>query len=189
MMKTANKETFCAEDFGLEPGRIVLRRPRAEDRDVVFTRWASDPVQTHFMAWKTHTALEDADAFLGMCDGMWDLYGCGPLILEHSHTGEVMGSAGLMFGAEDDIGVGYILDKTCQGKGYATEALQLSVEVAREFGIDALTVCIHPANIASRRVAKKCGFVLDTEKPAGHFIFPQIDPHTEGYTVNYILQL
>jgi RimJ/RimL family protein N-acetyltransferase len=141
------------------------------------------------MAWPTHTSLDDTDTFLWMSDGMWDEFGCGPMLIIDRESKAVMGSAGLMFGEANHVGVGYILAEEFHGRGLATEALRQSVEIARGKGIKQLTVCIHPATIASRHVAKKCGFVLDAEKPAGHFVFPQIDPDTEDYTVNYILQL
>ncbi|MCL2491229.1 MAG: GNAT family N-acetyltransferase [Coriobacteriia bacterium] len=169
--------------------RIQLRRPQEEDRDVVFEKWASDPEVTKYMAWATHRCRDDFDAFIALSDGTWDAFDYGPVIIEDLVTGEVIGSAGLLFDDSEEVGVGYILRKEYWGKGYATEALRLSIDAARDLGVKRLVAGIHPAHIASRNVCKKCGFAIDEEKPAGRFIFPQIDPDNESYTVRYILDL
>ena len=48
---------------------------------------------------------------------------------------------------------------------------------------------IHPSNIASRNVVKKCGFVIDADMPTGRCIFPQIDGDAPQTTVCYVLDL
>lgn len=169
--------------------RIKLRRPRVEDRDVIYEKWASVPEVTTYMAWPTHRSHKDCDAFLVMSDAMWDEYGCGPMIIEDRESGEIIGSAGLMFDGSDEVGVGYILSKEHWGQGYATEALELAIVGARDQAIEELVCGIHPAHIASRRVAQKCGFTLSADQPSSRLVFPQIDSENEGYTVRYILVL
>jgi RimJ/RimL family protein N-acetyltransferase len=58
--------------------------------------------------------------------------------------------------------VGYFFHPSSWGNGYATEALQAGIESVK----DRIQGCkvvgwISPGNVASERVAKKCGFNLD----------------------------
>ena len=175
--------------INLFDSRIRLRQPVEEDRGFVYEKWASDSDVTRFMAWATHTKRSDADALITMSNAMWEQYGCGPLIIELNDTGEIIGSAGLLFDGSETVGVGYVLRKEFQGKGYASEALAQSVAVARIMGVKRVQAGIHPANIASRNVAKKGGFTVDAENPSSSMLFPQIDPEHEGCTVNYVLDL
>jgi RimJ/RimL family protein N-acetyltransferase len=172
-----------------EGERILLRRPQADDMITVYEKWASDPEVTKYLAWATHQKPEDADVLLYMSDTMWDEYGCGPLIIELRDSGEIIGSAGLLFDGADGVGVGYVLRKEYQRKGYASEALGLSIEIARKRGVDRLVAGIHPTNIPSRKVAKRNGFTLAEEKSSKAFVFPQIDPDKKGYAVFYELDL
>lgn len=58
----------------------------------------------------------------------------------------------------DSTFLGYYMKKSHRGKGYMTEALTaLKNELAREGHTD-LMLWIFPGNVASERVAKKCGF-------------------------------
>jgi RimJ/RimL family protein N-acetyltransferase len=48
--------------------------------------------------------------------------------------------------------------------------------------------CIHPANIASRKVVQKAGFIVDPDKATGTSVFPQLGTE-QVTTVRYILDL
>jgi|GEM_PF-246328 len=170
-------------------GRIRLRRPVAEDMETVYSKWASDPDVTKYMAWATHKERADADALLYMSDDMWESYGCGPMIIEHAQTGDIMGSAGLLFNESDEVGVGYVLRREYQGQGYATEALKQNIDIARILGVKRLVAGIHSENLASQNVAKKNGFTYDPKDTSMRCIFPQIDPHNEETVVKYVLDL
>ena len=58
----------------------------------------------------------------------------------------------------DGIDIGYTVMEEYQGHGYATRALLLGIEKAREFD-DRIYVQIRDDNEASKRVAIKCGFM------------------------------
>ena len=169
--------------------RITLRRPEKADAGAVFERWASDPEATRFMAWPTHETIEDANTFIQMSNTVWEKYGYGPMLIVHRESGKVIGSAGFMPRDATATDTGYILGKTYWGQGLASEALTLCVEYAPALGIKRLCADIHPSNIASRSVAKKCGFVIDTDMSTGCCIFPQINPEIPLATVRYVLDL
>lgn len=54
--------------------------------------------------------------------------------------------------------LGYALGRAHWGRGYATEAVHVMVELARERGLKALDAHIFPENPASARVLEKAGF-------------------------------
>jgi RimJ/RimL family protein N-acetyltransferase len=56
-------------------------------------------------------------------------------------------------------GMGYWLAERARGRGIATEAVRLLAGWAfRVLRLDRLEVMIHPENVASQRVAERCGF-------------------------------
>lgn len=64
-------------------------------------------------------------------------------------------------GYEDGVNpeIGYGINDAFQGRGYATEAIQLSIEWAfSHLGVEAVEAETDPNNIASQKVLSKCGF-------------------------------
>ena len=88
-----------------------------------------------------------------------------PLLLFHKGTGALVGASGLhrMDWVERRFEVGYWCRLSCQGQGYTTEAVQAVARFA-ENTLDARRVeCFTDVrNLASRKVAEKAGFVLET---------------------------
>ena len=78
-----------------ETDRLVLQRPRATDLEAIFTRYASDPDVTRFVAWPRHKSLADTEAFLAFSDAEWDRWRAGPYILRSRADGTLLGSTGL----------------------------------------------------------------------------------------------
>ncbi len=63
---------------------------------------------------------------------------------------------------DDGIDIGYTVVEEYQRHGYATKALKLGIEMAKQFS-DEIYVQIRDDNIASQGVASKCGFVKTDE--------------------------
>ncbi len=60
--------------------------------------------------------------------------------------------------------LGWALVSRAHGKGYATEAVRAAIAWADVNLTSKKTVCIvHPDNVASLRVAEKCGYVREQE--------------------------
>lgn len=79
------------------------------------------------------------------------------------HTNKLIGMIGLYkFGAAEKCILGYSLDKEHYGKGYATEAVRLILDMAfKELGFHRVEAGVMPRNIGSARVLEKVGFVLE----------------------------
>lgn len=64
----------------LQTKRLLLRRPLASDAPAVFARYASDPVVTRFLGWRTHGSVADTQLFLACGDAEWRQTGVGPYL-------------------------------------------------------------------------------------------------------------
>jgi RimJ/RimL family protein N-acetyltransferase len=63
------------------------------------------------------------------------------------------------------VEVGYGVVPSQQGRGYATQALGLLIECARELGASSLIAEVEAWNTASRTVLDRCGFGLVADEP------------------------
>ena len=78
-----------------------------------------------------------------------------------NESGKLIGKAGFKEGSSP-LEVGYLLDSNVWGRGIATEVVSALVHYAKEeLGITELAARIHHDNIASRRVAEKCGIKIE----------------------------
>ena len=159
----------------LDTVRLCLRRPRAADVEAVFRRYAGDPAVTRYLAWPTHESVGDTRAFLSFSDAEWDRWPAAAYLIHRRTDGILLGSTGLSFETADHAITGYVLARDAWGHGYATEALEAMVELARTLGVRRLSAGCHPDHVASQRVLAKCGFVQEELRPraAG---FPNLAP-------------
>ncbi|MBN1628689.1 MAG: GNAT family N-acetyltransferase [Thermoleophilia bacterium] len=155
--------------------RLLLRRPRANDAEAVFTGWASDPVATRHLSWPRHTSVADALAFIHWSDEEWSPWPGGPLIVESLETGTLLGCSGLTFETDGRAEIGYVFSQQAWGQGYATETVLAVLEAARPLAPLDLFAGVHPDNTASTRVLEKCGFTSEGTLRE-HARFPNLDP-------------
>jgi hypothetical protein len=119
----------------LETSRLELRRPRASDADAVFARYSSDPDVTRYVGWPTHRAVEETRAFLEYSEAEWTRWPAGPYLILTREGGRLLGGTGLSFETSRRAMTGYVLAKDVWGMGYATEALEAMVGVAKNSGV------------------------------------------------------
>ena len=90
--------------------------------------------------------------------------GYGLLAAELRDTGEIVGRIGFLeteIDATGDAELHYHLAPTAWGNGLATEAARALLEWGFEQGrLGRVVAVIHPDNLASRRVAEKCGLTF-----------------------------
>lgn len=142
----------------IETERLILRRPRAEDAEFVFERYASDPEVTRYVGWPRHRELDESRAFLAFSDDEWRRWPAGPYLIFSKAAGKLLGGTGLAFETMERASTGYVLARDAWGRGYATEALLAMVEHAQEVGVIRLYALCHPDHRPSARVLEKGGF-------------------------------
>ncbi len=148
----------------LESERLQLRPHRAGDLDDSFALW-SDPRVVQFISGRPSTP-QQAWSRLMHYAGHWALLRFGYWALVEKASGAFVGEAGLAdFHREIDASMrnvpeaGWVLAPRFAGKGYATEAVRAVLAWSDAHLDAARTVCmIDPQNLASIRVAEKCGY-------------------------------
>jgi len=148
----------------LETERLRLRAHRPEDFSHCVALWA-DPVVTRYIGGKPLTR-EEVWAHMLRYAGHWKWLGYGYWLLEEKASGKFVGEVGFadqqreIEPALDAMPeIGWVLSPGSHGKGYATEAVRAAQAWGdRKFGASKTVCLIHPDNLASIRVAEKCGY-------------------------------
>jgi ribosomal-protein-alanine N-acetyltransferase len=145
----------------IETERLILRRPTARDVAAIFETYASDPEVTRWVGWPRHAKRGETRAFLAFSNAEWRRWPAGPYVALRRDTRALIGSTGLMFETPQRAATGYVFAANAWGHGYATEALQAMVRVARDCGVVRLYALCHHLHRASARVLEKGGFTLE----------------------------
>jgi RimJ/RimL family protein N-acetyltransferase len=147
----------------IETARLTLRGHRVDDFPDCAAMWA-DPIVTRFIGGKPFSQEETWARFLRYV-GHWSLMGFGYWAIEEKDTGSFVGELGFADFKRDikpsleAPELGWALASKAHGKGYATEAVRAAVAWGdAQFGSTRTVCIIHPENLASIRVAEKCGY-------------------------------
>jgi RimJ/RimL family protein N-acetyltransferase len=152
----------------LETERLVLCGHAPRDLDDSAAMWA-DPLVTRHIGGKPFAREEVWRKLLGYA-GHWALLGFGYWVVREKSTGRFVGEVGLADfkrdltpSIEGIAEAGWVLAPGAHGRGLATEAVR--AVLAWHGGP---SVClIDPGNVASLRVADKCGYV-EQARPLFH---------------------
>lgn len=147
---------------------LTLRGHRLSDFEASAALWG-DERTTQFISGKPSTRSESWARLLRFF-GLWAMLGYGYWAVEETATGDYVGEVGFGDFKRDMVPdihgtpeAGWVLNARHGGKGYATEAAMAALTWGETAFAGADTVCIIKAdNLASIRVAEKCGFVLET---------------------------
>jgi RimJ/RimL family protein N-acetyltransferase len=148
----------------LETPRLRLRGHRPNDLPQCTAMWA-DPAVVRFIGGEPCSEQRTWGRLLAYL-GHWAAMGFGYWVMEERRSGDFVGEVGLadfkrdiapaMKGSPE---LGFALAARFHGNGYATEGAQAVVAWADSQLPFARTVClIDPENLASLRVAGKCGY-------------------------------
>lgn len=148
----------------IQTDRLMLRGHRLDDLGAAFAMW-SDPAVTRFIGGKPSTEQQTWSRLLGYV-GHWALLGFGYWALEEKASGRFVGELGfadfrrdIQASMKNVPELGWALASDVHGKGYATEAVRAAVAWGDVRFASARTVCmINEDNLASIRVAQKCGY-------------------------------
>ena len=148
----------------LETKRLKLRSHRTDDLPDCAAMWADAKVTRH-IGGKPFSEQQVWSKLLNYV-GHWNLMGFGYWAVEEKSTGRFIGELGFAdFKREITPSIkgvpelGWALSSREHGKGSATEALGAVVSWGDQNFQSAKTVCIiDPGNLASIRVAQKCGY-------------------------------
>jgi RimJ/RimL family protein N-acetyltransferase len=148
----------------LETERLRLRGHCPEDFADCTALWG-DPEVTRYIGGKPLSA-EEVWARMLRYAGHWNWMKYGYWVMEEKSSGKFAGEVGFAdYQRELDPPIagmpeiGWALGSSFQGQGYATEAVRAVVAWGdAQFETDRTVCLIRPENIASIRVAEKCGY-------------------------------
>ncbi|MGA7109441.1 MAG: GNAT family protein [Terracidiphilus sp.] len=173
----------------LETRRLLLRKPALSDAQAILERYAGDPVVTRYMSWSTHRTISDTAAFLAWSDADWELWPAGSyLIFSRESKNLLLGGTGLAFRTPEFAVTGYVLAQDAWGQGFATEALQAMVDLARSLGVKRLEAVCHAEHRPSAHVMEKCGFQSEGILRA-HTEFPNLSPGARSDVLSYAIEM
>ena len=149
---------------GLETERLLLRAHRLEDFAECSAMWGHAEV-ARYIGGRPFPPDEVWTKLLRYV-GHWALLGYGFWVLEEKGTGRFVGEVGFADFKRDiqpplagRPEMGWVLAPWAHGKGLATEAVRGALGWGATHLPSARTVClISPENLASIRVAEKCGY-------------------------------
>jgi RimJ/RimL family protein N-acetyltransferase len=149
----------------IETERLLLRPLRLDDWDAYATAWA-DPEMVRFIGGEPRDRNTSWGKFL-MGAGLWPVLGYGFWTFAERETGVFVGNGGLarfergVAALEGHVEAGWAFVPAAWGKGYATEAMQAVLNWADDhLAVPEIRAIIDHGNLASQRVAGKCGFEL-----------------------------
>ena len=154
----------CGNIPVLESERLRLRGHRPVDYEDSAAMWGDVEV-ARYVGGKPLTR-EEVWARLLRYVGHWAWMGYGLWVVEEKDTGKFVGEVGyanykrdIQPPLTDMPELGWVLARDFHGKGYATEAVRVATAWGDErFGSQRTVCIIDPENVASIRVAEKCGF-------------------------------
>ncbi|WP_167050987.1 GNAT family N-acetyltransferase [Salinibacterium sp. ZJ77] len=153
-----------------DTARLTFREMTADDLDAMAELLGDPAVMTFYPAPKTR---DEAAAWIAWNQRNYAEHVYGLWIIE-TPQGEFVGDCGLTWQKVNGVlrlEVGYHVLPRWQGRGLATEAAAACRDLARdEIGSDELVAIIHPANIASRRVAERIGMTQDADDHASALV-------------------
>jgi RimJ/RimL family protein N-acetyltransferase len=155
--------------------RLVLERPRLSDAEAIFSRYASDPEVTRYVAFPRHHSVDTVRTFLTFSDAEWEREPAGAYLIRARTDGQLLGGTGLGFETPFRASTGYVLARDAWGQGYASEALLAMVDVARVTLVRRLYALVHPEHQRSMRVLERCGFTCEGTLQR-HDEFPNLSP-------------
>ena len=105
---------------------------------------------------------ERTEKFIQNQPAHWEKHGFGWWGVEPLGNPELIGWNGLQYLPDtDEIEVGYLISQSFQGRGWTTEGVLASLAFGfDQIKVQAIIAIVHPENMASQRVAIKCGLSL-----------------------------
>ena len=139
----------------IETERLTLRKPRMDDALAVFNGWVQDSEVTHFLTWRPHENIGQTEAMLTKAIAAWNGDARFPYMITLRESGDVIGMIDPRIEGHR-MELGYVMNKTYQGKGYMTEAARAVIRWAfQQPNIYRVYATTSVDNIASQRVMEK----------------------------------
>ncbi len=143
-----------------------------------YVAWLNDPMVNQYLECRfaVHSVKSTREVVSSLMASETDLL-MGIFSLElNKHIGNI--KLGWIDRHHSTAEVGLLIgDKNAWGKGIATEAIQLTIEVAKQLELRKLTAGYYESNIGSKRVFEKSGFVVEGKRKAQFLLDEKSENH------------
>ena len=148
----------------LEGEKVILRSVDMSDIDTILL-WENSSAEPLYGVYEEQFSREDVVQFIEN-QTLYPIAQTEQLrLMICSHTGERLGAIDLSeYDGETAVVSILIFDVDNRCKGFAYNALQLTIEYANKIGLHTLYATIHPKNQASIQLFKKAGFKSKGER-------------------------
>ena len=144
----------------IETVRLILRKPRMDDAPAVFSGWVQDPEVTRFLTWRPHENIGQTESLLARGIAAWEGDIRFPFMIALKND-SLIGRIELRIEGHR-IELGYVMNKSFQGKGYMTETVRAIIHWAfQQPNIYRVFATTSVDNIASQRVMEKVGMLRE----------------------------
>ncbi len=142
--------------------RIILRTWQPRDRTEAYKFYADPEVSKFIGDGQPLQSLERIEVLLNRFNLHQDQFGFSPWAVVDASSDQVIGICGLhTFNEMKEAELGFRLNQSHWGKGFATEAIQLSLEYAfKNLALRFVSAVTDPENFATQKVLLKSGFSL-----------------------------
>lgn len=144
----------------LETERCVVRELALDDLDGLFELYADDGMDAYTES--LYPYEEEKEFQRAYIENMYRYFGYGMWLVFEKETGNLIGRAGLEhreYNEVTELELGYLIGRSYQGKGYATEVCKAILTFAKEnAGFDRINTLIQEENKVSIALSKKLGF-------------------------------
>ncbi len=141
--------------------RLILRKPRMDDAPTIFAGWVQNPGVTRFLTWRPHENIGQTESILMRAIAAWDEETRFPFMITLKESSAVIGMIDPRVEGPR-VGIGYVMNRAYQRKGYMTEATRAIVDWAfQQPSIYRVYAMTDVENIASQRVLEKAGMARE----------------------------
>jgi len=158
-----NQQIKKLQELGAESTRLMMKPFSIKDAEDMF-EYTSDPDSCKFLSWGPHLSVLEAGEFLEKAekkkndpdDINWGIY--------LKETNKLIGSVRIyeINTQQGSVLMSYMLNPAFARKGYMSECITAAIKACSSFLNTKVIRCdIADENIASTRVAEKCGMISD----------------------------
>ncbi len=148
----------------IETKRLILRKIKLEDSEMMFKNWASSTNVTKFLTWKAHTSVQDSKDFIYYIHRMYEQPFNYLWVIELKSNQQVIGTIGSVktYPQLNSLELGYVIGETYWHQGYTSEALTAVIDyLFNEAKVNRIS-CRHDINNpSSGKVMLKCGMQFE----------------------------
>lgn len=139
-----------------ETARLLMRPMLESDVDAIFAMRSDEEIMRFI---REPQGLSESFDWIQLVSERWESEKLGFCAVIEKETDKFLGWCGLWRLKEtEEMEIGYAIEKTSWGKGYATEAAEKFMQYAfEELKTEKLVAVARPENTASRRVMEKLG--------------------------------